>query len=235
MNLEIPKDCDRRRVKVSPFEFNLKCQPHGLLFNRFHTYQKIAREDVYAALVMMCADGSITKMEVYWLESYFGRIHPDSMKPGVRELVEDLLQQLKEELGSADHFAVKPFPADLLEGALLDPRLVGIWRQKDYYSSGDFYATTNSFIEFVEDGTFRTGSRIDVSMTFRSSSGAYGGNTSASSADSGLSYAGKWETEENILVLKPVWGLEERLTYQVEERGLLTQQNMGEQKFYFRV
>ncbi len=235
MNLQIPQDCDQRRVKVSPFEFKLKSLPHGLLFNRFHTYQKIAREDVYAALVMMCADGRITKMEVYWLESYFRTIHPDSMKPGVKELVKELLQQLQEEIGSADHIAVKPFPDDFLKGALLDPRLVGTWRQKEFYNSGDFYAATYNYIEFVDNGTFRTGSSMDASMTFRSSSGAWGGNTSVRSADPGLGNAGTWETEENILVLKRGWGAEERLTYEVEPTGLLTKQYMGEQKFYFRV
>ena len=235
MDIQIPKDCDRRRVKVSPFEFKLKSQPHGLLFNRFHTYQKIAREDVYAALVMMCADGRITKMEVYWLESYFSKIHPTSMKPGTQELVKELLQQLKEELGSADHIAVEPFPDDFLKGALLDPRLLGTWRQTESYSSRDFYAATYNYIEFVEDGTFRTGSSMDASMTFRSSSGEYGGNTSVRSADPGLGYAGKWETEEKILVLKHGRGTEERLTYEVEPRGLSTKQYMGEEKYYLRV
>ena len=233
MKLQIPKGYDMRRVKVSPFEAK-KTFPYDLLSNRLSTYGKIAREDVYAALVLMCADGSITKREFSNLEFYFKILHPTNMKPDVAELVKELLQELRAEMGTADQIAVKPFPEDFLKGALLDPRLVGIWRQNEPYSSGDFYATTYTFMEFVSDGTYRTGSRVDVSMTHRFSSGAFGGSTSGSSA-AGLQHTGEWETEEKVLVLRPAWGPEERLDFQVDDRGLLTQKYMGENKFYVRV
>ena len=234
MKLEIPKDCDQRRVKVSPSEAKLTNVPHKLLNNRGNIYGKIAVEDVYAALVMMCADGSITKQEVSNFEFFFQLIHPSNMEAGVSDLAIELMKKFRKELGTESQVEVKPFPAEFLKGSLLDPRLIGIWRQSEYYSSGDFYATTYSYIEFVNDGTFKSGSRVNASGTHRHSSGAWSGNTTGTSA-SGLSHAGKWETEEKTLVLSPIWGWEERLTYHVDDRGLLTQKPTGENKFYVRV
>jgi hypothetical protein len=234
MNLPVPNDCELRRVKVSPFEAKMTAIPYNLLQNRLNTYGKIAREDVYAAWVMMCADGSVTKQKVHNLESYFRLIHPTNVMAGVSELVSELLRQIRGEMGSADHMAGKSFPDEFFRGALLDPRLVGVWRQADYYSSGDFYATTYTYMEFLADGRFGTGSRVNVSATHRFASGASGGNTSGTSA-AGVRYAGTWETEGDILVLRPVLGAAERLHYRADNRGLLTWKHAGQKKLYVRV
>ena len=234
MNLQVPNDCDLRRVKVSPFEAKMTAIPYNLLQSRCNTYGKIAREDVYAAWIVMCADGSVTKQKVQNLDSFFSLTRPTNVMPGVSELVNDLLKKVRGEMGSADHIAVKPFADEFFKGALLDSRLFGVWRQADYYSSGDFYATTYSYMQFLADGKFSTGSRVNVSATHRFSSGAWGGNTSGTTA-AGLRYAGTWETENDTVVLKPIFAVPERLNYRADNQRLLTWRQGSPNKLYVRV
>ena len=234
MNLQVPNDCDQRRVKVSPCEAKMTAIPYNLLQSRCNTYGKIAREDVYAAWIMMCADGSVTKQKVQNLDSFVSLTHPTNIMPGVPELVSDLLRQVRGEMGSADHIIVKSFPDEFFKGALLDPSLNGVWRQADYYSSGDFYATTYSYMEFLADGKFSTGSSANVSATHRFSSGAWAGNASGSST-AGLRYAGTWETEGDTLVLKHALAAAEHLNYRADNQRLLTWTQASHNKLYVRV
>jgi hypothetical protein len=110
-----------------------------------------------------------------------------------------------------------------------DQRLVGVWRNETYYSSGSFGSTTVRELELHPNGTSVWRSRYLLSMEHKDSYGNPNGSTTGDTGkDRGLK--GRWFAQKDQLVIQWANGNNEEYSYYREKNSMLLTPHGGGKK-----
>ena len=105
-----------------------------------------------------------------------------------------------------------------------DQRLVGGWRYTDSYTSGEFSAVSEYYLQIASDGTYRYGD------------GKVMGGDAGSSFDSGQGGAstGQWKTENGVVYINEGYGWQPYASYIVDSNSMLFKFQDGSRQLWNR-
>lgn len=105
-----------------------------------------------------------------------------------------------------------------------DQRLIGGWRYTQSYTSGDFSAVSEWYMQLNADGTYRYGD------------GQVMGGGAGSSFDSGQGgvETGQWKTENKVIYFNEGYGWQPYATYIVDSNSMLFKFDSGSKELWDR-